>query len=257
MRRVMAVWLAIGAVAWAQSDLPRFDAASVKPNRSGSPNSYVGIPPGGTFSATNATLERLIPMAFRVLPFQVAGAPPWLGSERYDIVARPPADVPVERLPDMLQALLIDRFAMRAHREMREQSIYALVLASDGSRLGPKLARSTQDCDAVEAQKRIIPECIGTIGVGSGGGMLTLKGRLLSRLAADLGGVAGRIVVDQTGLAGRFDLELHWSAGEKSAASDDPTLFTAVQEQLGLRLKPATGPVEMLVIDSIDRPSAD
>ena len=84
-----------------------------------------------------------------------------------------------------------------------------------------------------------------------------LKGRPLSRLASTLGGVVGRVVVDQAGLAGTYDLELRWSAGDGAESSNDPTIFTAVQEQLGLRLRSTSGPVEMLVIDAIERPTAD
>jgi uncharacterized protein (TIGR03435 family) len=255
--RLSAILLAFGSVSQAQSPLPRFDAESVKPNRSGSPSSSMNIPPGGTFTATNVTLERLIPNAFRVLPFQVTGGPSWLASERFDIVARPPADVAADRLPEMLQAMLADRFGMKAHREMREQPIYALVVVETGGRLGPKLVRSVNDCDAVEAEKRVTTECVGTIGIGARGGMLMLKGRPLSRLAGTLGGVVGRVVVDETGRPGNYDLELRWSAGDTTASSDDPTVFTAVQEQLGLRLRSSTGRVEMLVIDAIDRPVAD
>ena len=173
------VVVALMTVAHAQSALPRFDAASVKPNRSGSDSSTMNIPPGGTFTATNVTLERLIPNAFNVMPFQVTGGPSWLQSERFDIVARPPSDVAPARLPEMLQALLTDRFGMKSHRETREQPIYALVVAESGDRLGPKLTRTTADCDAIEAEKRVTAECAGMICIGRGGGMLTLKGRPL------------------------------------------------------------------------------
>jgi uncharacterized protein (TIGR03435 family) len=240
-----------------QSPLPRFDAASIKPNRSGSRDSTMRTPPGGTFTATNVSLERLIPNAFNLLPFQVTGGPSWLASERFDIVARPPSDVPGDRLPDLLQSLLADRFGMKAHRETREQPIYALVVADGSARLGPKLTRTTADCAALEAEKRVSAECAGMIGIGAGGGTLTLKGRPLSRLAETLGNVVGRVVVDQTGLTGNYELELRWSAGDSTASSNDPTIFTAVQEQLGLRLRSSTGPVEMLVIDAIERPMLD
>lgn len=259
MRRLVAVLLlACASPGYAQSPaLPRFDAESVKLNRSGSPDSMISTPPGGTFTATNVTLERLIPTAFNVPSFLVVGGPSWLASDRFDIVARPPADVAPDRLPDLLQALLADRFGLRAHRETRDQPIYALVAATDGGRLGPKLSRSTADCDAVERDKRVSPDCAGMIGIGSRGGTLILKGRPLARMAAVLGTVVGRVVVDQTGLSGNFDLELRWSAGDGSATSNDPTIFTAVQEQLGLRLRASTGPVEMIVIDAVERPTAD
>ena len=260
LRRALLAMLAVivfDVQAPAQTGVARFDAASVKPNRSGSPSSSINTPPGGTFTATNVTLARLIPSAFNVLPIQVVGAPSWIASERFDIVARPPADVPPDRLPDMLQALLADRFGMESHRELREQPIYELVMATSSAALGPRLLPTALDCDAMEVQKRVSAECAGTIGVGTGGGELILKGRPLSRLASIIGSVAGRVVVNRTGLAGNYDLELRWSAGDAVATSNDPILFTALQEQLGLRLRAATGPVEMLVIDALDRPVAD
>jgi uncharacterized protein (TIGR03435 family) len=240
----------------AQQPSVAFEAASIKVNRSGSPDSTIRIPPGGTYSATNTTLERLIPNAFTVMAFQVTGAPAWLAVDRFDIVARPPATAKPEDLPAMLQALLADRFALRTHRERQERPIYALIAVDDG-KLGPKLTRSSLDCDAVESEKRITPECQVMIGIGRAGGLLVFNGRSLARLASSLGGVVGRVVLDQSGLAGKFDLELKWSAGDASATSNDPEIFSAVREQLGLQLKPATGPVEMLVIDRVERPTAD
>jgi uncharacterized protein (TIGR03435 family) len=250
-----AVAIAIaGASVVARAQAPAFDAASVKANHSGSPDSTIGIVPGGTYRAINTTPARLIPDAFGVLPFQVTGSPAWLATERYDITARPPADARSEDLPAMLQTLLTERFKLKTHRERRDQPIYALVSAESGT-LGPKLTRSTLDCDRVEAEKRMTPECQAMVGISRGGGLLTVKGRSLDRLARTLAGVVGRVVLDQSGLTGKYDLELKWSAGDAAASSNDPEIFSALREQLGLQLKAARGPVEMLVIDHIEQPS--
>jgi len=252
----MTAGLVAIAVAIGFAQEPAFDAASVKVNSSGSPDSTIGIIPGGAYRAINTTLVRLIPDAFGVLPFQVIGGPAWLATERFDINARPPADARPDQLPAMLQALLVERFALKTHRERQDRPIYALTFVEAG-RPGPKLTTASVDCDQQEADKRLTPECRSLIGIGRGGGQLVMKGRGLAILARTLGGVVGRVVTDQTGSTGKYDLELQWSAGDAAATSNDPEIFSAVREQLGLQMKPATGPVEMVVIDSVERPSAD
>jgi uncharacterized protein (TIGR03435 family) len=124
-------------------------------------------------------------------------------------------------------------------------------------KLGPKLTKSSLDCDQQEAEKRLTPMCSARLGIGRGGGQVSIKGRSLVRLAAIVGGVVGRVVVDQSGLPGKFDLELTWSAGDTTATSNDPDIFSAVREQLGLQLRAATGPVELVVIDSAEQPLPD
>ena len=253
--------LAAGVTLWWASVVvlaqgPSFDAVSVKTNRSGSPNSTIGVVPGGFYRAENTPLQRLIPEAFGVLPFQVVGGPGWLETERFDITARPPSDARAEHLPAMLQALLVERFGLKTHREQQDRPVYALTVASV-DKLGPQLSKSSLDCDQQEAEKRLTPICSGQLRIGRGGGQVAIKGRSLARLAAILGSVVGRVVVDQSGLAGKYDLELMWSAGDAAATSNDPDIFSAVREQLGLQLKAATGMVELVVIDSVNRPTAD
>ena len=255
IRAITAGLVAAGAaIAFAQG--PAFDAASVKVNRSGSADSTIGIIPGGAYRAVNTTLARIIPDAFAVMPFQVTGGPAWLATDRFDIIANPPADARPDQLPAMLQALLVERFALKTHRAPQDRPIYTLTLVESGTN-GPKLAKSSLDCDQQEADKKLTPACQSMMGVGRGGGQLAIKGRGLAILARTLGGVVGRVVTDQSGLTGKYDIELKWSAGDAAATSNDPEIFSAVREQLGLQLKPATGPVEMVVIDSVERPTAD
>ena len=252
----MTTGLVAAGVALALAQGPAFDAASVKVNRSGSPNSTIGIIPGGAYRAVNTTLARIIPDAFSVMPFQVTGGPAWLAIDRFDITANPPANAKPDQLPAMLQALLVERFALKTHRAQQDRPIYTLTLVEAG-KIGPKLTKSSLDCDQQEANKNLTPECQAQIGIGRGGGQLTARGRSLALLARTLGGVVGRVVTDQSGLTGKYDLELKWSAGDAAATSNDPEIFSAVREQLGLQLKSATGPVEMVVIDSVERPAAD
>jgi len=250
------IGLAVVAVAIASAQGPAFDAASVKVNRSGSPDSTIGVIPGGTYRAINTTLARLIPDAFAVMPFQVTGGPAWLTTDRFDINARAPADARPDQLPAMLQALLVERFALKTHRDQQDRPIYTLTPVIAG-RSGPKLTTASLDCDQQEADKRLSAPCQSQIGIGRGGGQLVMKGRGIAFLARTLGNVVGRIVADRSGLTGKYDIELNWSAGDATATSDAPEIFSALREQLGLQLKPATGPVEMVVIDSVERPVAD
>src|SRR4051812_43381522 len=182
MTRTLTAGLVASALAVGFAQGPAFDAASVKINSSGSPDSTIGIVPGGTYRAINTTLERIIPDAFGVLPFQVTGGPAWLATERFDINARPSADARPDQLPIMLQALLVDRFALKTHRDRQDRPIYALTFV-DAGKPGPRLTTSALDCDQQEADKRLTPECRSLIGIGRGGGNLVMKGRGLAALA--------------------------------------------------------------------------
>jgi bla regulator protein BlaR1 len=149
----------------------------------------------------------------------------------------------------MLQNLLRDRFRLVTYTEMQEQPIYALVLARSDQRLGPRLVPSQTDCGSQQVQSKCV---MGGRFTGSGGDLKGL-GQPLSALATQLRTATDRIVIDRTGLTGRFDFEFAWSTGDLGA--DAPTIFTALTERLGLKLEPARGPVEVLVIDSVERPT--
>ena len=159
----------------------------------------------------------------------------------------------------MLRTLLKDRFTLVTHTETRELPIYALVLARPDRRFGEQLRVSSVDCVALEAESHKAggtpppapgagPRC----GISSGTGRIQASARLMTDVARALSNTTGRAVVDKTGLDGRYDLELRWNETEEG-----PSLFTAVQEQLGLKLEPQRGPVDVLVIDSAERPTED
>ena len=161
----------------------------------------------------------------------------------------------------MLQALLAERFNLVVRRETREQPVYAMVTAHENGRLGPQLKRSTTDCSSKAPADPIGPCTMGGSFIGRGGSLQGI-GQPLTQLATHLGTAADRIVLDRTGLAGTFDFTLTWKSGgfgvsRVGAADDGPSLFTAVQEQLGLKLESARGPVDVLVIDSVTRPTPD
>jgi uncharacterized protein (TIGR03435 family) len=283
---IVAVIIA-GAHAIAQSPRtsagPAFDVASVRSNRSGSSGPFgLGFLSGGRFTATSVTLQRLIAAAYgtgQLLPVtRIAGGPDWLTTDRFDIEAKATPDPPgaAEGVPRrflMLRALLADRFRLAVRHEVREAPIYALVLARSDRRIGPRLRPVGVDCAAGRVASNPAaplpprpverPPC----GIGTRGNALIGGGATMSQLANVLSDRVDRIVVDKTNLAGDFDLDLAWtpiptaSAASPSSAPpldpSAPSIFTAVQEQLGLKLESTKGPVDVLVIDRVERPTAD
>jgi len=234
---------------------PSFEVATIKPS---DPNSQrFGITIQGDRMATSGTsLSYLITFAYGLHPKQIAGGPSWLDSEKYDITAKPdvegqPND---KQIKSMLQKLLADRFKLTFHKEKKELSAYAITVGKSA----PKLAKSEGDPNGLP--------CIGFRGLG----------KLIARNAtiSDFAGlmqtlVLDRPVLDQTGLAGRFDFTLDWTPEPSQfggrggqvpqPGADDPAappdLFTAIVAQLGLKLESAKAPVDVLVIDHIEKPS--
>lgn len=229
--------------------------ASVKPNHSVAPRAFSEYYPGGRFSATAVTVRSLLRTAYRVQDYQIAGAPGWFSTKRYDISAKadgtPPAQQP------FLQTLLRDQFQLAVHHETRELPAYALTVAKNDGRLGPQLRKSDFDCDVYLAGTHDLPmpgrvsPCSARINMG----VLSAKSIKMSQLAPSLAPLAGRFVEDRTGLAGRFDVELTWTPDAAAADAPGPSIFTALQEQLGLKLVSEKAPVEVLVIDHAGQPA--
>jgi uncharacterized protein (TIGR03435 family) len=263
------------------ANVPVFEVASIKPN----PTGFAGptqsqIQRGGRFVATNIPVRLLIGQAYQVQSYRLVGGPRWLATDGFDINAKADGELfprgGQRPLEGALRALLADRFKLVVHVETRELPVYALVIARSDGRLGPNLTRSpTTDCDAMLTAAREQgggpppppdghpPAC----GVRMGNGTFSADSRSPSQLAGILSAVLDRRVVDQTGLTGLFNADLTWTPDQMPqrppGAPDDlppvdpnaPSIFTAVQEQLGLKLKSTTGPVEVLVIDSVERPT--
>jgi len=263
-----------------------FEVASVKSNKSGEPFVRVGMAPGGRFTATNVPLRQLILMAYQLQPFQIEGAPAWITTERFDVVAKgsgplaPAAPGTPGPIQVMMKSLLADRFKLVARIEKKEMPIYALIQARGDGRLGPQLKASTIDCAAVNAGRRggpppgppdfngAPPQCgmmVRPGGVKAGGVPINQILDLLSQNVQ-------RIVVDRTGLTGNFDIDLTWTPEQLPQGRGDPppgapalppidpngpSLFSALQEQLGLKLDSTRGPVDVLVVEKVDRPTED
>ena len=252
----------------------QFEVASVRPNRSaaGGPFVIVGLsnlapPAGGRFTATNVTVQLLIENVYGVSSIRVVGSPAWLTSERFDIAAKAPERASPATVRTMVRGLLADRFRLKVHIEQRENPVYMLTKARRDGRLGPKLRQSDPDCVAAANSPSLsaphIPDPSAPVRCGGGGGrpgFMRGRGIPLSYLASALTRSVGRVVIDQTDLAGAFDYELQWTPEQASAGTDTQTMggvsvFTALQEQLGLKLDSGRAPVEVLVIDSVEKPS--
>jgi uncharacterized protein (TIGR03435 family) len=283
-RRSAGVALALGLSiagsapqAQAPTPAPAFEVASVKPNKEGGPSS-VRVTPGGMLTVTNNNLRNIIRNAWNITNDQIVGGPDWMDSERFDITAKSSAPFNQEQARGMLQALLAERFGLVTHNETRELPVYLLVMARKDSALGPQMKKSDQDCAALFAAVTAggkMPErlpngnlpCGISVRTNQGQGLVTGNGVAMEQLARNLVGGVGRIVVDKTGLQGYYDINVTFAAdgppspqGAPAGSAIDPSapsLFTAMQEQLGLKLEPGRAPISVLVVDRANRPQAD
>jgi uncharacterized protein (TIGR03435 family) len=221
-----------------QAQPTTFGVVSIKPNRSGAPASETDTTPG-RISVINATPLSLLVRAFGVATFQIVGAPPWVLTERYDVVAT----VPDGRLlndqdrQSAFEKMLAERWQLRYHRDTRNLRVYSLV--NDGSKLQPHTGPGEYGMKVERSGSRVI--------------LRSTRGNT-QRLVEILGGFVGNVVSNDSGLGGEYDFTLEWV--QDAAANDTgPTLFTALREQLGLRLVSAEKPTAVIVIDHIERPS--
>ena len=246
----------------------KFEVASVKVNTSGA--ALPGLPrltPGRT-TLTNIGLRQLINISHGIQPFQLEGLPSWAETARFDINATSRGDATVTELLGMVRALLADRFQLVTRRDTRQMEVYALEQRTPGS---SKLRASEADC-AAAANQPLTPAAGGPrcqILPMTGRGRVIATGARVSDLLNILTNVVGRQVVEKTGLSGPFDVNLTWTPdpvmqprapGVPAVAPvqpDGPSIFTALEEQLGLRLVSGRGPVEMLVVERLERPSSD
>jgi len=230
---------------------PAFEVATIKRNVSGQGGS-VGIEPGGRFRAVNANVLFLIATMYRspggprLFPSQIIGLPDWASDEKYDMtgkvseqMAGQTAAVQFRNMAPMVQSLLEDRFKLALHHETREMPIYALVVTR------PNVMKpTTTDCRKEPDKCRI----------ESTPGHYSAVAMNVNNLLIFFSSNVERVVIDRTGLQGSYDINVDWAV---DANSDKPSFFTAIQEQLGLKLDPDRGPVDVLVIDHLERPSED
>jgi uncharacterized protein (TIGR03435 family) len=218
-----------------------FEVASLKPNRTGDFDTSMQLlyPGGGRSMAKNISLRGLILIAYQVRDAQLSDSPSWLRSETYDLDARYQGDASIEQVRVMLQNLLIDRCKLRIRREQKEGSVYSLVAAKGG----PKLREARPDDGFAEG-----------IAYSSRDRGIIAGDVTMAAFAETLSNMVSAPVLDRTGLTGRYSFKL--SLGDAAGPdADGPSIFTAVQEQLGLKLEAGKGPVEYLEIDRVEKPS--
>lgn len=253
--RILTFLLAAGCAS-AQS----FEVASIKPNASNDHRVSISIQPGGRFVATGIPVRLLIGQAYNVKDFQITNGPDWINGEAWDVNAKADSSlgdrVTPEQLRPMLQAMLKERFGLKLREESKEMPVYALMVAKGG----PKLKPSESAMGGPGGQVRM------------GRGQVNAQGVPMAMIVRMLSQQLGRDVIDKTDLKGTYDVSLSWTpevgqgggplggppppdAVSGSGGGDGPTIYTALQEQLGLRLETTKGPVKVLVIESISKPT--
>jgi uncharacterized protein (TIGR03435 family) len=247
MRSKLGIFILLSNQIGAQS--PAFEAASVKPSDPSTNNDGISFQPGGRFNAKNLTLKGLIRMAYDVRGFQINGGPrceackSWIDTDRYDVETKADGNPPPSTVHLMLQTLLADRFKLKLHRETKELPVYWLVVGKSGSKLA-----ETGDTP-------------GPFRVGRGS---LSASTTMAALANVFSNWLERVVLDKTGLAGKYNVRLEWTPDETAppgepeiASRPGASLFSAVEQQLGLKLVAQKGPVEILVIESAEKPSGN
>jgi uncharacterized protein (TIGR03435 family) len=251
---------------------PSFEVATVKPNASGDIRTLILGQPGGRFTVTNATLKMVMAAAYRVRDFQISGGPNWVATDRWNIEGKaeegsipqltgPPDQTVPNPLMLMVQSLIEDRFQLKMHRETKDMPVYELVIEKAGSKM-----KLSEDQTLPPLPQPGVPLTRGLMRVGRGS--LGDNGIFFRNLVQVLSQQLGRTIIDKTDLKGLYDIKLKWTpelgqgpvalGGADAPPPPDtsaPSIFTALQEQLGLKLESAKGPVEVLVIDSVQKPS--
>jgi uncharacterized protein (TIGR03435 family) len=237
------VWLYVCLLFGAAAQQPAFEVASIKPsNYGGGPLRVTARIGADGIDFSNVTPRLCIQRAYGMKPYQVTG-PAWINEERYMIVAKAAGAAPEEQLVLMLQRLLTERFKLAFHRESKETPVYALVM----SKSGPKLKEATDE---------------GATQISADGRETVFERVSMSLLAGTLARSVDRPVIEATGLKGLYNFRLAWAndrPGPDPASDPEeaPSIFTALQERLGLKLEARKAPIEMLVVDHIEKPSAN
>jgi uncharacterized protein (TIGR03435 family) len=257
-----------------------FEVASIKPSEGDGHMVRIQTSPGGRYTASGVTLKMLIQQAYDVKDFQITGGPAWMSTMAFDIVAKAEnPDVNRDQIRQMLQSLLAGRFQLKFHLETRELPVYALVVGKSGHKLQLSANQPEKEAtppDATKGNSHVAGGAGGTakpVGamMSMGRGQLNAQMVPISAFINMLAQQLGRPVIDKTDLKGNYDLKLEWTPDEShrvigggggveaapTGDSSGPSIFTAVQEQLGLKLESQKGPVELLVIDSAEKPSGN
>jgi uncharacterized protein (TIGR03435 family) len=251
---IKAAWPVLAAAIVAACIVPRtalaqtFEVVSIRPNTSSDTRQDLGGT-AGQLIGSNIPVWWLIRNAYQIDESELIGAPPWVFSDRYDIIGKMPAGATREQVRPMVIKLLEDRFGLVIRRETRDRPVYALVAARSDKRLGPKLTRSAiENCAAARASAR-------PCNMNMNSGRVRATGTQLAELAPLLSQYVGRRVFDRTGMPGPYDFELDFAPGLEAGGDNSTSLVTALQEQLGLKLESQSEPVEVIIVQQIRRPT--
>ncbi|HUI81395.1 MAG TPA: TIGR03435 family protein [Bryobacteraceae bacterium] len=242
--------ICISLVCLRGADAVSFDVASIRPHAPDDIRFRVAMPSNGRFTATGAVAKLLLMLAYDVQETQLTGGPSWFATEKWDIEARSDDRIQhsAEETRRMLQSMLTERFALRIHRETEQRPVYGLTVAKGG----PKFQAREQD---------------GVTNVHITGNSIRMEAGELARMAQVLATALGRPVIDRTALSGRYDLSLQWDDAPireggvpgldvpAAPGNDHGSIFSAIQDQLGLRLEAQQAPVEVIIVDRMERPS--
>jgi len=255
-------------------DLPAFEVTSVRPRTGDTPSGPIPNAPD-RFVRPNVSVSQLIEYAYEVRGFQIIGGPGWLRSDRFEVSAKAKTAVPEAQMRLMVRRLLAERFGLEVRRETREMDTYALVLARRDGQLGDKMQSSERDCapiiDAGNARPRQgdgPPPCAWFVALINGFARLRLTGIRVPRFAAVLESMAPRKIVDRTNLDGTYDIELDFLPdpgllglripnATALEQSEIPPLTTAIQDRLGLKLESERAPVDVILVDRVELPTAN
>jgi uncharacterized protein (TIGR03435 family) len=278
--------IAVCAAALHAQSGPAFDVSSVKRVVDRPGFSAVGVHPGGRFVANSSTVRGLISIAYGLPDVQIVGGPAWMDADRFEVMATTRADVTAADARAMLRALLVDRFRLTTHTETRELPVYLLQMARDDRRPGPQLRPSGAECAPMKGPQRgtaapafvaappppppppppgVQPlisldggprKCPSMAARMNGGGHWSLRAETMEMFANQVKAELDRMVIDRSGLEGEYDIDLSFASDPAIVAgADGASLMSALREQLGLRLESARAPVQVLVIDRVERPS--
>jgi uncharacterized protein (TIGR03435 family) len=267
MKCFRIVLLAGAICAWGcAQNAPSFEVASIKLNHSDDRRGGIQMPPGGRFVATGIPVRMLITIAYKIKEHQLSGGPSWLDSERYDISAKPEIKATSDEVLLMLQSMLAERFQLTLRKETKELPVYVLTVAKNG----PKMEEWTDGGAAADGKPEPGRGPMRGGMMRMGPGQLTAEGIPVSGFVDRLANILGRNVIDKTGLTGKYNFDLKWALDEAQAGmmkaqgapgdgpppdNNGPSIFSAVQDQLGLKLEAQKGPVEVYVITGIEKPS--
>jgi uncharacterized protein (TIGR03435 family) len=235
---------------------PQFEVVSIKKRAEESTDFKCCFAPGGRLNVVNNRILNLIAVAWTMKHYQLKGGPTWLDSDHFDIEGRADGDPSMDEMKRMLQSLLVDRFKLKVHREMRTMPVYALTPA----RGGPKIQRFQEgDCTRFDPANPPAPpaptekpRCGFNI---LARGKWNASGITMQQVASGLADITSLPVIDKTGLTGLFNVHMDYVEDALAPDTPGPSIFTAVQQELGLKLESTREPAEVLVIDHIEKPS--